>query len=47
VLGSYMYKQAFYGFEMGYSAAIALGMTLIAAAFSVVFVLVRRFGGEV
>ncbi len=47
VLGSYMYKQAFYGFEMGYSAAIALGMTAIAAAFSLVFVAARRWGAEI
>jgi len=47
VLGSYMYKQAFYLYEMGYSSALGLGMTLIAAFFSVVFVIIRRIGGDI
>ena len=47
VLGSYMYKQAFYLYEMGYSSALGLGMTLIAAFFSVAFVIFRRIGGDV
>ncbi len=47
VLGSYMYKQAFYVYEMGYSSAIALGMTLIAGFFSLLFVVIRRLGGDI
>jgi raffinose/stachyose/melibiose transport system permease protein len=47
VLGSYMYKQAFYLYEMGYSSAIALGMTLIAGFFSLLFVVIRRLGGDI
>lgn len=47
VLGSYMYKTAFYRFEVGYSSAIALGMTLLAASFSVVFLVLRKLGWDV
>lgn len=47
VLGSYMYKQAFYQYQMGYSSAIALGMTLIAGFFSLLFIVIRRLGGDI
>ena len=47
VLGSYMYKNAFYKYDFGYSSAIALGMTALAVSFSFIFAILRKLGWDV
>jgi len=47
VLGSFMYKQAFYRYNVGYASAIALGMTALAAAFSLTFPVLRKRGWDI
>lgn len=47
VLATYMYKTAFFKYNVGYGSAIGLAMTVIAGSFSLIFSVLRRLGWEV
>ena len=47
LLATYLYKQAFRNFEVGYGAAIGLSVSALASIVVVLFTLVRRRGWEV
>jgi len=47
LLSTYMFKTAFFKFDVGYSSAIALGMTAIAGSFALLFTLLNKLGWEV
>jgi raffinose/stachyose/melibiose transport system permease protein len=47
LLSTYMFKTGFIRYDVGYSSAIAVGMTAIAGAFALLFIILRRRGWEV
>lgn len=47
LLSTYMYITGFWKYDVGYASAIALGMTVIAGSFGVLFTVLNKLGLEV
>jgi raffinose/stachyose/melibiose transport system permease protein len=47
LLSTYMYTTGFIKYDVGYSSAIALGMTLMAGSFSLLFYILNKLGWEI